>query len=138
MDSLKQKKSAVADLIRKAESYIFGNNEDEALILLEKAFEICQKIMIQFPDEIQSEFALIRISALTKLCKTRKNAELAPDDAELPRVALALLNKIRALMLANSREKASSEMKSFLQRFPETIIGRPDVLSLCHQLDIKF
>jgi len=137
MDKLRQKKSAVADLIRKAESCIFSNNEDEALGLLAKAFEINQQIMLHFPEEVEAEFALIRINALNVLCKKRKSTIQQPMSEELPLVAIALLNRIRALLLANARDKATSEMNSFLQRFPDTIKQKADVADLCNQLGIQ-
>jgi hypothetical protein len=136
MDELRQKKSAVADLIRKAESCIFSNNEDEALGLLEQAFEINQQIMLHFPEEAQAEFALIRINALNELCKKRKGTIQQPMNEELPLVAIALLNRVRALLLANAPDKAANELKAFMQRFPDAINQKADVASLCNQLGI--
>lgn len=136
MDELRQKKSAVADLIRKAESCIFSNNEDEALGLLEQAFEINQQIMLHFPEEAQAEFSLIRINALNELCKKRKGTIQQPMNEELPLVAIALLNRVRALLLANAPDKAANELKAFMQRFPDAINQKADVASLCNQLGI--
>lgn len=138
MDELRQKKSAVADLIRKAESFIFSNNEDEALGLLAQAFELSQEIMLKFPEEEQAEFAIIRINALNELCKKRKGAQQQSMSEELPLVAIALLNRIRALLVANARDKAINEMNSFMQRFPDAINKKTDVASLCNQLGIHF